>query len=108
MVDLVISVSVGGNLLPAGFVMPDLLSDSITEYSISGLEAPLAFFFSAISVALVLHFDHTRFPISTLSLLALVSAGIFLTRFDLVLLFAPSGVMFLLNQRKRLTVRMLT
>lgn len=94
-------------LPPASLVVLFLLSDSIVEFSLSGLETPLAIFFTAIFVALIDSFKNSKHQYLLSAFLGLTAAGIFLTRFDLVLLFIPVGIWFIFSNYKRFRAGMI-
>jgi len=79
-----------------------IFSNGFIEYSTSGLENPLAYLFIALGFALSVNFLAGRgrkwwiLPL----LISLTFAGVLLTRFDLIILVVPVGILLFWSQRK--------
>lgn len=75
------------------------------EYTSSGPEKPLAYFFITIILLLTLRIANTRDPGRSETfalLLGLIAAGFLLTRIDLILVILPAGLVVLWRLRNRM------
>jgi len=78
-----------------------VMSNSFMEYTSSGLENPLAYLFSGLIVTLTMRFGRTPLPAwAEAFLLGLASAGLALTRLDLILLILPAAAWFVWTHRR--------